>query len=305
LKRSQSRTSRSWLFVPGDRQGMLEKADLLPADALMLDLEDGVAPEAKPSARLNISAVLDRIASADAASKSTPARYVRINAIGSEAMHQDLALVIRPGLHGLVLPKVETVEQVSIVERVLDRGEPAVGIAPGSVLLLVSIESPRGLLAASRLADCSPRICGLIFGGEDFSREMNLPLRREGEARGLIYARSAIAVAAAAVGVQAVDAVWTDLRDSAGLIQFATQSRRLGFSGMSAIHPSQLEQINAAFSPTEEEIAHCKRVVEAYEEARGRGQGVISLDGEMLDPPVVERARRTLEWSREMRKKSG
>ena len=288
---------RSWLFVPGDRQRMIDKALGLSADAMMMDMEDAVAPAEKETARRQVAAALDRIAVRRKESPSQsriPAQYVRINAIGHENMHADLAGVIRPALQGLVLPKIDTVDQVQLVEPILDRQEAAAGIEAGSVRLLVGIETPRGLLNAPSLAACSPRVQGLIFGAEDFSRELNLPLRREGEARDLIYARSAIVMAAAAARVHAVDAVWTDLQDQEGLRRFALQSRRLGFAGMSVIHPSQIDDVNAAFTPTSEELHYCRRVVQAYHEAENRGEGVVALDGQMLDPPVVERARQTV-----------
>lgn len=288
---------RSWMFVPGDRQRMIDKSLGLPVDAIIMDIEDGVAPTEKATARRQIAATLDQIAARAKegnAPTRTPARYVRINAVGHERMHADLAFVVRPGLEGLALPKVESPDQVRHVAQILDSREPEMGIPPGSVRLLIAIESPRGLLDACAIAGSSPRVIGLMFGAEDFSRELGLPLRREGEARDLIYARSALVTAAAAAHVQRVDAVWIDLKDQGGLRQFAAQSRRLGFSGMSLIHPSQIDEVNAAFTPTPEEIDYCRRVVQAFEEARARGEGAVAFGGQLLDLPIVERAAQTL-----------
>jgi citrate lyase subunit beta/citryl-CoA lyase len=153
-------------------------------------------------------------------------------------------------------------------------------------------------LNAPAIAACSPRVCGLIFGAEDYGRELGLPTFREGEARDLLYARSAIVVAAAAAHVQAVDGVWVDLKDADGLLGFARQARRLGFSGMSLIHPSQIEPINQTFSPTSEEIDYAGQVVKAFEEASLRGDGSIAFGGQLIDRPIVERARRTLEMAK-------
>jgi citrate lyase subunit beta/citryl-CoA lyase len=290
----ESRLFRSWMFVPGHRQKMIDKSfGLTNADAVMLDIEDGVAPGEKDAARREIAAALDRVA-AQGAAAHTPARFVRINAVGSERMYADLSAVVRPGLQGLVLPKVDSPDQVEEVEEVLDRSEPDQGIARRLIQLLVAIESPRGLFQAQAIAAASPRVIGLIFGAEDFGKEMGLPLRREREARDLIYARSAFVCAAAAQNVQAVDGVWPDLQDMEGLKVFALQSRRLGFTGMSSIHPSQIEAINAAFSPSAEEIEYCKKVVQAFDEARARGEGSIAFGGQLIDLPIVERARRTL-----------
>src|SRR5438093_6021761 len=287
---------RSWMFVPGDRQRMLDKSMGLPVDAMLMDIEDGVAPAAKDTARRQIAATLDQVATRKKEDPSlrTPARYVRINAVGHERMHADLEYVVTPGLEGLALPKVETPEQVQLVEKILDEREPKAGIPAGSVHLLIALESPKGLFNAYAIATASPRVMGLMFGAEDFSRELNLPFRREGEAVDLIYARSSFVTAAAAAHVQSVDGVWPNFQDAEGLKKFALQSRRLGFSGMSLIHPSQIDEVNAAFTPTSEEVDYCRRVVQAFDDARSRGEGAIAFGGQLLDMPIVDRARQTI-----------
>jgi citrate lyase subunit beta/citryl-CoA lyase len=282
---------RSWMFVPGHRQKMIDKALGLNADAIMLDIEDGVAPSEKDTARQQIGAALGREKTPNA-----PARFVRINAIGHARMDADLEAVVRPGLEGLVLPKVETVEEVRRVDANLTEREPKLKMS-GGVKLLIAIESPRGLLNAPAIAACSSRVIGLMFGAEDFGRELGLPTSREAEARDMLYARSAMVIAAASAHVQAIDGVWVDLNDPAGLVGFAKQSRRLGFSGMSSIHPSQLEPINTLFSPTPEEVNYAEQVVKAFEEANARGDGSIAFGGQLIDRPIVERARRTLEMA--------
>jgi len=284
---------RSWMFVPGHRQRMIDKALGLNADAIMLDIEDGVAPSEKDTARKLIGEALGR-----ERLPHSPVRFVRINAIGHARMEADLEAVVRPGLDGLVLPKVETAEEVLKVDAILGEREPELEIQGGSIKLLIAIESPKGLLNAPAIAGCSPRVIGLMFGAEDFGRELGLPTFREAEAREMLYARSAMVVAAASVHVQAVDGVWVDLKDTEGLWGFARQSRRLGFSGMSLIHPSQIDPINNVFSPTPEEVSYAEQVVKAYEEAVARGDGSISLGGQLIDRPIVERARRTLELAR-------
>jgi len=209
-------------------------------------------------------------------------------------MHADVEHVIRPSLDGLAVPKVETPEHVKIVERILDEREPKMGVPPGSVRLLLALESPKGLFNAYTIASSSPRVIGLMFGAEDFSRELSLPLRREGEATDLIYARSFFVTAAAAAHVQSVDGVWPNFQDVEGLRKFALQSRRLGFSGMSLIHPTQIEEVNRAFTPTAEEVDYCRRVVQAFDDARARGEGAIAFGGQLLDMPIVDRARQTI-----------
>ncbi|HUF43494.1 MAG TPA: CoA ester lyase [Verrucomicrobiae bacterium] len=286
---------RSWMFVPGHRQRMIDKALGLNADAIMLDIEDGVAPNEKDAARKNIAESLGR-----EKAPGSPARYVRINAIGHARMDADLEAVVRPGLEGLVCPKVDTPEEVRQVDAILNKKEPKNGLDKGRVKLLIAIESPKGLLNAPAIAAASARNIGIIFGAEDFGREIGLPAVREGEARDLIYARSAIVIAAASAHVQAVDGVWVDLNDSQGLLDFARQSRRLGFNAMSCIHPSQVDPINTVFSPTADEIDYCQKVLQAFEEANARGDGSIAFGGQLIDRPIVERARRTIDTARSL-----
>ncbi len=284
---------RSWMFVPGHRQRMIDKAFGLNTDAIMLDIEDGVASNEKDTARKLIAEALAR-----ERLPNTPTRFVRINAIGHPRMTADLDAVLSTGLDGLVLPKVETTEEVLKVEAILNEREPKLNIDSGNIKLLIAIESPKGLYNAPAIACCSSRVIGLRFGAEDFGRELGLPTSREGEARDMIYARSAMVMAAASAHVQAVDGVWVDLKDTEGLFGFARQSRQLGFSGMSLIHPSQIDPINSVFSPSAEEIDYANQVVKAYEEAVARGDGSISLGGQLIDRPIVERARRALELAR-------
>ena len=290
---------RSWMFVPGHRQPMIDKALGLGVDAVMLDTEDGVAPAEKDTARRQIAASLDRVhAAAAGGPRRGPLRYVRVNAVGHERMRADFDLVIRPGLEGLALPKVEAAEQVTLVAGLLDRLEPERHLAQGSVRLLIAIESPKGLMNALAIATASPRVIGLMFGAEDFGRELGLPVNRVAEAKELLYARSAMVMAGAAGHVQIIDGVWPDIRDPEGLQRYALQARRLGFTGMSLIHPGQIETINAVFSPSKDEIEYARQVVRAFEDAQARGEGSIALGGQLIDLPIVERARRTLELAR-------
>ena len=286
---------RSWMFVPGHRQRMIDKALGLNADAIMLDIEDGVAPSEKDQARKNIGESLGR-----KKTPGSPARYVRINAIGHPRMDADLDAVVRPGLEGLVLPKVDTVAEARKVDAILTDRESKRRMPSGGIKLLIAIESPKGLLNAPAIAASSSRVTGLMFGAEDFGREIGLPAVREGEARDLIFARSAMVIAAASAHVQAIDGVWVDLNDGPGLLGFAKQSRRLGFSGMSCIHPSQVDAINTTFSPTAEEIDYCQKVLQAFEEANARGDGSIAFGGQLIDRPIVERARRTIDMAKSL-----
>ncbi len=285
---------RSWMFVPGNRQKMIDKAMGLAVDAIMLDIEDGVIPELKPEARRLIAAALAR------PRDSGPARYVRVNAIGHKEFALDVAAVVVRGVEGLVLPKVETVESVKSAETQVAELERERGIPVGTVRFLVAVESPRGLMNAYALASASTRVVGLMFGAEDFGRELGLPVLREKEASELLFARSALVVAAAAAHVQSVDGVWPDIQNEAGLWDDARQARRLGFTGKSCFHPGQIEGINAVFSPSAADVAFASEVDQAFASAQARGEGSIAFRGQLIDLPIVERARQMLRLAEQL-----
>jgi citrate lyase subunit beta/citryl-CoA lyase len=286
--------SRSWMFVPGHRQKMIDKAlGLAQVDALMLDIEDGVPQQEKQTARQQIGESLVK----ERQPGTGPLRFVRVSAASYGHISLDLAHILQPGLDGLVLPKVETPQQIQLVDAILRDRERQAGLGPGKIALLVALESPRGLLNAYAIATASPRLIGLLFGAEDLGKELGLPFRREGEASELLFQRSTLVVAAAAANIQAVDGVWPDLSDPEGLKRYAVQSRRLGFSGMSLIHPGQIDTINQIFGPTADEVAYCQKVIEAFDAAIARGDGSIAFGGQLIDLPIVERAKRTVAFA--------
>jgi citrate lyase subunit beta/citryl-CoA lyase len=278
----------SWIFVPGQIPRMVEKALGLPVDVIMLDLEDSVVPALKANARTLVGAALG-----SARLSKGPARFVRINSVSTAECVLDLLSVVTPGLEGIVVPKIDSVEQVRWLERELSRLEAQ--RTEGKVTSVVlAIESPRALLAAAALACASPRVVGLMFGAEDFSRALGLPTVRQGPASELLYARSHVVVAAAAAGVASIDGVWPDLKDPTGLAKDCAMSRALGFTGKSLIHPSQIEPVNRAFLPSDADIGFAHKVVTEFEVAAAAGKGSIEVDGQLVDAPIYERARRTL-----------
>lgn len=281
---------RSLLYTPGHREPMVARVLAgglaTSPDVVLLDLEDGVPAAEKDAARRVISAALAR-------GGSGPLRFVRVGRSASDDAERDLAAVVRPGLDGVLVPKVARVEELQIMDEMLAERERSASLAVGSVRVLASIESAAGLIEAPRIAR-GPRLAGLVFGSEDFAADLGLPARRVGEAAELLYARSAIVVAAVAAGIAAIDGIWAPFKDAAGLRADALRGRRLGFTGRQCIHPEQIAVVNEIFAPTDDEIAHARRVVAAYEEGVARGVGAVALDGEMLDPPIVERARRIL-----------
>ena len=194
---------------------------------------------------------------------------------------------MRPGAAGIVLPKIESAEDVLAADRL-------VAARAAGVSLVASIESAKGLLNAPAIAATSAHVSGLMFGAEDWASDLGLPAGREGEGRELLYPRSAVVVAATAAGILAFDSVWPDIRDLAGLRDDSVLARRLGFSGKTCVHPDQIAAINEAFTPSDAEAARARGIVAAFEEATRRGAGVTEFEGQLVDRPVVERALRAL-----------
>ena len=285
---------RSFLFVPGHRERMVERAlslgEFSPTgvDVAILDLEDGVPLDQKGSARTVVAAALGRSRSQG----GVPRRFVRVNASRDE-LERDLEAVIVEEPDGLVIPKVHEIDEALDVARLAELHARRSGVT--AVALLPSIESARGLLAAPGIARCSEHVVGLLFGAEDFALDLGLPAERTGDAAELLYARSAVVVAAAAAGKIAIDGIWPDIRDLDGLRRDARRGRQLGFAGKSVVHPSHVEIVNEIFAATADEIAYAERVVAAFTDAQARGVAAVELDGTLLDPPIVARAKKTLD----------
>jgi citrate lyase subunit beta/citryl-CoA lyase len=285
---------RSLMFVPAHRDRMVKRAlglgEFGPSglDVAILDLEDGVPPASKHEARRLVTDVLS------GPSRGGPLRFVRIQRALSDAGEGDLDAVVRPGLDGIVAPKVRRAEEIAWLADELAERERHARVEAGAVRIIASIESAAALVDAPRIAASSRRVIGLTFGSEDFALDLGLPTKREGEAAELLYARSATVVAAASAGKIAVDGIWPDITDIAGLRTDSLRARRLGFSGKTLIHPGQIAVVNEVFSPTAAELEEARRVVRAFDEGLARGDGAVALDGQMLDAPVVDRARRVL-----------
>ena len=290
---------RSWLFVPGDSERKQEKALATDADAIILDLEDSVAPELLTQARERVSRLLGR-----EERPSGPQLWVRVNAPASGLMRADLDAVFAGGApHGVVLPKISTPAEIAETAACLDglEGRPGSPVRRTRVLVIAT-ETPRGLLALSQypaalggMPAVAARLAGLTWGAEDLGAALGARSRYDASGE-LTFtfqlARSSCLLAAAALGVQAIDAVHADFRDAAGLQEQLARARRDGFSGKLAIHPEQVTTINAAFSPTNAEREQAQRVVAAF--AAAPGAGVVSLDGRMLDRPHLLQAQRIL-----------
>jgi len=285
---SPTRPTRSWMFVPGNKDRFLIKASQSEADCVFLDLEDGVSVAHKSTARQMVARVLE-------GPWPGPIRFVRVNSIGSPWWKDDVEAAVRPGLDGVCLPKVERSDEIEMLDARLGRLEAERGLPAGSVRIVGAIESAKGLLSAPQIGGASARMVGLMFGAEDYALDLGLGTAREGEAGELSYHRSSLVVAAAAAGVLSIDGVFPSLEDPRGLVRDVAQARRLGFSGKSTFNPRQLKEINRMFTPSSEERAYAQRVVEAFEEAQQRGDASVAVGGQLVDLPIVMRARRVLD----------
>jgi len=283
----RERPARSWMFVPGNKERFLEKAAQSDVDCALLDLEDGVLPDAKATARAMVAATL--------AKAFLPQRYVRVNAVTTGWHEDDLEAIVAPGLDGICLSKCESADQVRTVAANLSRLERERGIVPGKVRVLAAIESASSLLAAPEIARGDARVVGLIFGAEDFALDLGLGTAREAEAAELLYARSAIVIAAGAARVASVDGVFPDLDNPEGMEEDSLRARRLGFTAKSTFNPRQVAVINRIFSPRPDEIGYAEKVVAAFVEAERRGDASVAVGGQLVDRPIVMRAQRLLE----------
>ena len=277
---------RTLLFVPGNQARRLEKARLIPADALILDLEDSVPPSEKDSARKMVAASIDELA---ASSKDI---FVRINSLPTPYAVSDIKAVATKSLRGVCLPKSETADDIRRADALLADAEKKSRLEAGSISIMALIETSKGIINAYEIVSASPRIIGAIFGAEDFALEMGIKRTKEGAE--IYYPRTVVAVACHAANVLAIDSVYTDVRDTDGLVRETRAVAQLGFQGKAVIHPDQVGPVNQVFVPSDEEIAQARRVVHTFEAAVAQGQASVSLDGKMVDAPVAERARKVL-----------
>ena len=278
---------RSLLFVPGSRAEMLAKAARFPADVLCLDLEESVLPDDKPRARQLVRAAIGELAQAGRTVQ------VRLNSIQSEETKADLAAVTQAGLSSVLLAKAQTPQDIRDVDVMLREQELARDITPGTIELVVAIESAQALLRCEAISHASTRLVALMLGGEDFTFDMGVQRTRDG--RELDHARNVIATCARAANLYALDTPWPEIGNLDDLVADASRARSVGFSGKYIIHPSHIEPVHSVFSPTEADIAQARSVLDAWDDAQAKGLGAVQLDGRMIDRPIVERARAVLE----------
>ncbi len=282
----KTRMNRSFLFVPADSERKLQRAGSAGADALILDLEDSVAADARPDARLMAAEYL----------QGKKDVWVRINPLDSDDATADLEAVMPSGPAGIVLPKPRNAADAVALSKRIDQLEQRHDVERGQTrILALCTERPEALFALHSYVGATERLYGLSWGAEDLSAAVGASANRDEQGNWLpLYemARSFCLLAAAAAEVTALDTVFTDFRDRDGLLRYATNARRDGFTGMLAIHPAQIDTINAAFVPSAAEVQHARRVVALFD--NNPGAGTVGLDGKMIDRPHLLQAQRVL-----------
>jgi citrate lyase subunit beta / citryl-CoA lyase len=276
---------RSFLFAPGNHARRVEKALTLPADAVILDLEDAVAISEKPATRELVVAVFGQ--------PRHGRLYVRVNAYTTEWCHGDIVAIARGGLDGIILPKVETADQLQSIDWLLANLERELGLPVGGIDLVPIIETASGMSNIGAIAGSCGRTKRLAFGAGDYT--LDLGMVWSGDETELLPARSAVVMASRAAGIEPpLDTVWADLRDAEGFARSAERAAALGFQGKMCIHPDQIAVTNTAFSPSPQQFNWALRVVAAFEEAEANGLASIQLDGQFIDYPIVQRARQVV-----------
>jgi citrate lyase subunit beta/citryl-CoA lyase len=272
---------RSLLFVPGNQARMLEKATGVLPDAFVPDMEDSVPWEEKANARAVTASFLPRLAQAGALV------IPRINSLDTGLLEADLAAVVGPHIYGVSVGKIQTVQDIAHISEVIARLEEKVEVPIGQTKLVPWIETARAIVQCYDILASSPRLVGAAFGAEDLTHDMGIARTEDDSAE-----------------VLALDTPYFLFRNPEGLRQNALASKKIGFKGKFAIHPAQIEIINEVFSPSAAEIDYARRVVAAFDEATRAGRGSTSLDGKVVDVPVVRRAQALLEIAMSLPKRS-
>ena len=280
---SKSRLRRTMMFVPGNSPKMINNAELYGADTLMFDVEDSIAVSQKDTARLMVKYALKYL-------PFNCETAVRINHVTQSPFGIDDLKAILPSKPDLIrLPKTESVDEVRLVTRMIEEVEKNEGFPEGSINIICAIESVRGLYEVQMIAK-EPRVVAIALGGEDFIA--NLKTQRTAHGIELYYARSQILMAARDANIQAMDTVFADVYNLEGFCKEVTDSKDMGFDGKSVVHPLQIGIVNEIYTPTQQQIAHSVKVLACYKAAIENNQGVITVDGKMIDVPIVVRAER-------------
>jgi len=273
--------------MPGDDRRKIEKATTLGVDCICMDMEDGVAITRKSDARAVIAQAMKDL------DFGASERCIRINSFGSGFEKFDLAAAVATNPDTIVVPKVETAEQVRSVSEYIEMYELSSKMNTGSIHMLVGVETAKGILNLKEIAGADKRLDAIIFGAEDFAASVGAT--RTAEATEVLYARSAVVTTCAANELQAIDMVYIDFHDIEGLRVEAEHGARLGFSGKQIIHPNQVPAVQEAFTPSDEAIEYAQRVVKVFAASQKEGRGAFALDGKMIDMPLLKNAQKVLE----------
>ncbi len=280
------RARRALLYMPGDDLHKIQKATTLNVDCICMDMEDGVALNRKTEARGTIVTALQSL------DFGRSERLARINRVGSGLESEDLKQVLPAHPEGIVVPKVESGEQVRWVSDQIATAERDHGWPTGGIGLIVLVETARGILNLPQIAGADPRLQALIFGAEDLAGDIGAIRTTEGWE--IFYARSAIVTTASAFDLQAIDMVYIDFHDIEGLRRESIQGAQMGYSGKQVIHPSQVAPVQEAYTPDDAAIAQALQIMEAFSKHQDKGFGAFALDGKMIDAPVVKAAERVI-----------
>ncbi|RMF80294.1 MAG: CoA ester lyase [Chloroflexi bacterium] len=281
---------RALLFMPGDDRHKIEKGAALNVDAVIMDLEDGVALNHKAAARQTIVEALHEV------DFGHTERLVRVNPVGSGFDVDDLALILPARPDGIVLPKAESGDQLAALDEHIGTIEQQNGWEAGGIVLFAIIETATGVVNLREIASSTSRLAGLMFGAEDLAGDIGATRTPDGHE--VAYARSATVIHAKAAGLQAIDTPYIDLHNLDGLRSQTQQAMTMGYDGKLAIHPKQVDVIQAVFTPDAESIARAKQLIDAHERQQAAGTGVFALHGKMVDRPMVRAAERVLARAR-------
>ncbi len=277
---------RTMLFMPGNNPSMIQNADILGADSIILDLEDAVSLTEKDSARILVREAIKTL------NFENVELIVRINPIDTMFAEKDIIAIGKVKPDTILVPKA-TEEDIIKVSEMLDQIEDEMKFNKGEIKLIALIESAYGVENVYNIIKASERVNGVLLGGEDLAADMGIKRTKEGNE--VFYARNKVATACKALRVSSIDTPFTDTNDCIGLKEDTRKAKSLGMTGKAAINPRQVDDIHEVYSPSEGEINHAKRVVEAKDKAESEGLGVFSLDGKMIDAPIINRAKATLE----------
>lgn len=281
------RLRRTMMFVPGNNPGMMTDAHLYGADSLMFDLEDSVKLAEKDAARFLVYNALTTLDYGDVE------KVVRVNPLNTEFGKADIEAMVKAGVNIIRLPKSETAQDVIDVDNYITQCEKKYGIEVGSTGMMAAIESALGVINAYSIATASKRLIGIALGAEDYVTDLKTTRTSSGVE--LFHARTQIIIAARAAGIAALDTVFSNINDEEGFRREVQLIKDIGFDGKSVINPRQIAPVVEIFTPTQKEIDHAERVIGALKEAEFKGLGVVSLNGKMIDKPIVLRAQHTLE----------